>query len=78
MGANITEIHEKFHAIAGPVPALYALMEALMEAKGGPIEIDIRIHGAIDKVFMAEVENPAELLELLRLTLGKCDDDGSE
>jgi hypothetical protein len=74
MGAHVREDHEKFHAIAATLPELYKAVEAVMNAQNnGPIEIDIQVRapGGITRGFSADVANPAELLEMLRLTLGK-------
>ena len=71
MGAYVREDHEKFHAIASTMPELYRTIEMVAAKTKGPIEIDIEVRGAITKGFSADVENPEELLEILRLTIGK-------
>jgi hypothetical protein len=71
MGAHVREDHEKFHAIAAPLPALYEAIERAVAKGSGPIEIDIEIRGAVKTGFSASVENPEELLELLRLATGR-------
>lgn len=71
MGSAVREDHEKFHYIVAPLPELYEKLEELIASSPGPIEIDVEIRGAVNKGFSAGIEDPAELLEILRLTLGR-------
>lgn len=71
MGKYTREDHQKFHAIAAPLPALYEAIEAATAKDSGPIEIDFEVRGAVTKTFSASVDNPQELLELLRLATGR-------
>lgn len=74
MGKYVREDHEKFHAIAVTMPELFKAVEEVVAERGaGPIEIDVQIRapGGISRGFSSDVANPNELLELLRLTLGK-------
>lgn len=73
MGKYIREDNEKFHAIAAPLPALYQAVEEVLKQNPGPIEIEVQVRGpgSVTTGFSAEVNNPEELLEILRLTTGR-------
>lgn len=73
MGKAICETTKKCQAIAAPLPALYqAIEEVRSKSEGGKVELDIYVSGTNSTAhFSSDLENPQELLEILRLAIGE-------
>ena len=73
MGFALCEKTQKCDAVAAPLPALYkAIEEVRAKSEGGKVDLNIYVIGTNSTVqFNSNLSNPQELLEILRLAIGK-------
>lgn len=73
MGNAYCETNKKCDAVAAPLPELYKAIERVRAtSSGGKVELHVSVVGTNASAnFSANLDNPQELLEILRLAIGE-------